>query len=60
MLHIKLDTNHQEAYEYTMKAVDVILKKVYLQLDAWAIDKDHIDKNIALKITKYEKNTDYV
>jgi hypothetical protein len=42
-----------------MQQVEALLKKVYLQLDAYAVDKDHVGKNIGLKIVKYELNTDY-
>ena len=58
-LHVKIDCDHQEAYEYSMRMVEIVLKKVYLQLDAWAVDKDHVGRNIELQVSKVEKNTDY-
>ena len=58
-LHLKIDCDHQEAYEYAMKSAEIVLRKVYLQLDAWAVDKDHVGKNISLEIRKVEKNTAY-
>lgn len=55
-LTIKIDTDSQEAYEYSMKSIESILRKVYLQLDAWAVDKDNVGKNISLEIRKFEEN----
>lgn len=42
-----------------MQQIENILHKVYLQLDAWSVDKDFVGKNINLKVHKVERNTDY-
>eukprot|EP00392_Amoebophrya_sp_AT5.2_P001678 g1680.t1 len=55
-----VETNKQEAYEEAMQAIEILLYKVYLQMDAFAVDKDLICKNLDLEIHKLEKNVDYV
>jgi len=58
-LTIRINTDCQEAYEWAMRAIENTLRKVYLQLDAWVIDKDHAGINVQLEIRKMEQYTDY-
>ncbi|CAD7946498.1 unnamed protein product [Amoebophrya sp. A25] len=58
-LVIHVETSDQASYEYACRDVEKILLKVYRQLDNWAVDKDHVIRNICLEVRKLEKRTDY-
>jgi hypothetical protein len=46
----------QVAYEYTTQAVEALIRRIYQQFDTWGTDRDHVGKNISLRVHKVEKN----